>query len=228
MNHHRNERFPDLYIMDKVWAKKRIWREQIKLVELSPFQEAMLEAGLRVKKFSSTLADALKAAGSTNKIKLPAQPPLPVLQSAFEHTSWSATSKHKASALTRLSAASFGRRERPPSLRGRTCLGQSTPWTSGFRSGWRLTCRCIGIKPIHWSLENLDGGTNAKIEFQMCLMKCKSPTPGKHTPRLQRSFLRRQTLLKSSEISWRDVGPLLTTGTRHLRTGSFPSKLRRQ
>ena len=44
---HRNERFPDLYIMDKVWATKRIWKERIKSVELSPFQEAMLESGLR-------------------------------------------------------------------------------------------------------------------------------------------------------------------------------------
>ena len=33
--------------MDKVWATKRIWREQIKSVELSPFQEALLESGLR-------------------------------------------------------------------------------------------------------------------------------------------------------------------------------------
>ena len=47
VNHHRNERFSDLYIMDKVWATKRIWREQIKSVELSPFQEALLESGLR-------------------------------------------------------------------------------------------------------------------------------------------------------------------------------------
>ena len=47
VNNHRNERFPDLYIMDKVWAAKRIWKEWIKSVELSPFQEAMLESGLR-------------------------------------------------------------------------------------------------------------------------------------------------------------------------------------
>ena len=47
VNNHRNERFPDLYIMDKVWAAKRIWKERIKSVELSPFQEAMLESGLR-------------------------------------------------------------------------------------------------------------------------------------------------------------------------------------
>ena len=47
VNHHRNERFPDLYIMDKVWAAKKIWRERIKSVKLSPFQEAMLELGLR-------------------------------------------------------------------------------------------------------------------------------------------------------------------------------------
>ena len=47
MNYHRNERFPDLYVIDKVWAAKRIWRNQIKSVELSPFQEAMLESGLR-------------------------------------------------------------------------------------------------------------------------------------------------------------------------------------
>ena len=47
VNQHRNERFLDFYIMDKVWATKWIWREQIKSVELSPFQEAMLEAGLR-------------------------------------------------------------------------------------------------------------------------------------------------------------------------------------
>ena len=47
VNNHHNERFPDLYVMDKVWATKRIWREQIKSVELSPFQEAMLESGLR-------------------------------------------------------------------------------------------------------------------------------------------------------------------------------------
>ena len=33
--------------MDKVWAAKRIWKERIKSVELSPFQEAMLESGLR-------------------------------------------------------------------------------------------------------------------------------------------------------------------------------------
>ena len=33
--------------MDKVWAAKRIWKEWIKSVELSPFQEAMLELGLR-------------------------------------------------------------------------------------------------------------------------------------------------------------------------------------
>ena len=33
--------------MDKVWATKRIWKERIKSVELSPFQEAMLESGLR-------------------------------------------------------------------------------------------------------------------------------------------------------------------------------------
>ena len=47
VNNHRNERFSDLYIMDKVWAAKRIWKERIKSVELSPFQEAMLESGLR-------------------------------------------------------------------------------------------------------------------------------------------------------------------------------------
>ena len=47
VNNHRNERFLDLYIMDKVWAVKRIWKERIKSVELSPFQEAMLESGLR-------------------------------------------------------------------------------------------------------------------------------------------------------------------------------------
>ena len=33
--------------MDKVWAAKRIWKERIKSIELSPFQEAMLESGLR-------------------------------------------------------------------------------------------------------------------------------------------------------------------------------------
>ena len=47
VNQHRNKRFPDLYIMDKVWAVKRIWKERIKSVELSPFQEVMLESGLR-------------------------------------------------------------------------------------------------------------------------------------------------------------------------------------
>ena len=47
VKHHCNERFPDLDIMDRVWAVKRIWKEQIKSVELSPFQEAMLESGLR-------------------------------------------------------------------------------------------------------------------------------------------------------------------------------------
>ena len=47
VNNHRNERFPDLFIMDKVWAAKRIWKERIKSVQLSPFQEAMLESGLR-------------------------------------------------------------------------------------------------------------------------------------------------------------------------------------
>ena len=47
LNNHCNERFPDLYIMDKVWAVKRIWKERIKSVKLSPFQEAMLESGLR-------------------------------------------------------------------------------------------------------------------------------------------------------------------------------------
>ena len=47
VKHHRNERFPDLYVMDKVWAAKRIWRERIKSVKLSPFQEVMLELGLR-------------------------------------------------------------------------------------------------------------------------------------------------------------------------------------
>ena len=34
-------------MMDRVWATKRIWRERIKSVELSPFQEVMLESGLR-------------------------------------------------------------------------------------------------------------------------------------------------------------------------------------
>ena len=47
VKHHRNERFPVLYIMDRAWATKRIWKEQIKSVELSPFQEVMLELGLR-------------------------------------------------------------------------------------------------------------------------------------------------------------------------------------
>ena len=47
VNNHHNERFPDLYIMDKVWAVKRIWKERIKSIKLSPFQEAMLELGLR-------------------------------------------------------------------------------------------------------------------------------------------------------------------------------------
>ena len=47
VNDHHNERFPDLFIMDKVWATKRIWKERIKSVKLSPFQEAMLESGLR-------------------------------------------------------------------------------------------------------------------------------------------------------------------------------------
>ena len=47
VNNHCNERFPDLYVMDKVWAAKRIWKERIKSIELSPFQEAMLESGLR-------------------------------------------------------------------------------------------------------------------------------------------------------------------------------------
>ena len=46
VNQHCNERFGDLYTMDKVWAAKRIWRERIKSVEVTPFQEAMLEASL--------------------------------------------------------------------------------------------------------------------------------------------------------------------------------------
>ena len=47
VNHHHLEKFSDLYIMDKVWAAKRIWRERIKSVEVTTFQEALLESGLR-------------------------------------------------------------------------------------------------------------------------------------------------------------------------------------
>ena len=33
--------------MDKVWAVKKIWRERIKGMELTPFQESMLQCGLQ-------------------------------------------------------------------------------------------------------------------------------------------------------------------------------------
>ena len=46
VNHHHSEKFQDLFLKDQIWAAHEIWKLRVKNVEMTVFQEAMLEQGL--------------------------------------------------------------------------------------------------------------------------------------------------------------------------------------
>jgi len=46
VNHHHNEKFWDLFMKDQIWAAHEIWSLWVRQVEMTVFQESMLEQGL--------------------------------------------------------------------------------------------------------------------------------------------------------------------------------------